>query len=117
MALDVAEADRMIAAAQRAGVQLAPNHNYLFKLVDPARTGAGGVGGDRRGRWCQRLLRRFGRRSSYGASAGRSHWAWALPGGVFTNFLPHLAYLQLEFLGAGARAMGAAYGGITTRPS
>ena len=31
MALDVAEADRIIDAARAAGVRVVPNHNYLFK--------------------------------------------------------------------------------------
>ena len=111
MALDVAEADRMIAAARRAGVRLIPNHNYLFKpSIQRARelVESGAIGE-------VVAVNSFygvsGERSSYGAAAGRSHWAWALPGGVFTNFLPHLAYLQLEFLGVGARVVDAAYGG------
>ena len=92
-------------------MQLAPNHNYLFKpSIQRARElVASGAIGEVVG--VNAFYGVSGERSSYGASAGRSHWAWALPGGVFTNFLPHLAYLQLEFLGAGARVMGAAYGG------
>ena len=58
-----------------------------------------------------------GERSAYGASAGRSHWAWSLPGGVFTNFLPHLAYLQLEFLGGPPRVVGATFGGDPNDPT
>ena len=58
-----------------------------------------------------------GERSSYGGPAGRSHWAWSLPGGVFTNFLPHLAYLQLEFLGGPPRVVGATFGGDANDPT
>src|SRR5690606_6070880 len=34
-----------------------------------------------------------------GGEGGGGHWAARLPGGAFTNFLPHLIYLQREFLG------------------
>lgn len=99
MALTVAEADRMVAAADAAGVTLSTCHNYLYKeavlrakqLVDAGAIGtvvnvAGfyGVAGEQQ---------------SYLGTGPGSHWAWRLPGGVFTNFLPHLVYLQQAFLG------------------
>jgi 2-alkyl-3-oxoalkanoate reductase len=117
MALDRADADRMIEAATRSGVTLVPNHNYLFKpSIERARelvlsgeigevvavNGFYGISGER---------------SSYGADAGRSHWAWMLPGGVFTNFLPHVAYLQLAFLGGATEVVGAALGGAPDKPT
>ena len=117
MALDVAEADRIIDAARAAGVRVVPNHSYLFKpSIERARTiVASGAIGD------VVAVNTFygisGERSAYGASAGRSHWAWSLPGGVFTNFLPHLAYLQLEFLGGPPRVVGAAFGGDANDPT
>ncbi|UCC64408.1 MAG: SDR family NAD(P)-dependent oxidoreductase, partial [Anaerolineae bacterium] len=42
----------------------------------------------------------------YTSVKGRSHWAWRLPGSAFTNFLPHLTYLLLEFLSAKASVVG-----------
>jgi predicted dehydrogenase/nucleoside-diphosphate-sugar epimerase len=115
MALDRADADRMIEAAMRSGVTLVPNHNYSFKpSIERARelvlsgeigevvavNGFYGIAGEQ---------------GSYGA--GRSHWAWMLPGGVFTNFLPHLAYLQLAFLGGPTEVVGAALGGAPDKPT
>jgi 2-alkyl-3-oxoalkanoate reductase len=117
MALDRADADRMIEAAMRSGVTLVPNHNYSFKpSIERARelvlsgeigevvavNGFYGIAGEQR---------------SYGGDAGRSHWAWMLPGGVFTNFLPHLAYLQLAFLGGPTEVVGAALGGAPDKPT
>jgi predicted dehydrogenase len=76
MALDRADAARMIEAAMRSGVTLVPNHNYSFKpSIERARAlvlsgevgevvavnGFYGISGER---------------SSYGADAGRLHWAW-----------------------------------------
>ena len=117
MALDVAEADRMIDAAASAGVLLVPNHNYLLKpSVKRARhvVAAGEIGD-------VVAVNSFygiaGERSAYGAAAGRSHWAWTLPGGVFTNFLPHLAYLQLCFLGDAPQVVGTALGGAASDPT
>jgi len=98
MSLSVSEADDMIAAAQESGTKLCIDHNYLFRpsvkkaisLVD-----AGNIGqviyAD--AYYC------FGEEGSYGGGEKYSHWAWRLPGGVFTNFLPHLIYLQMAFLG------------------
>jgi nucleoside-diphosphate-sugar epimerase/predicted dehydrogenase len=98
MALDTTEADRMIAAAHECGVTLAATHNYLCKpsvLKARALVDAGEIGDvvhvD----------------SFYGLSAeansfsgaGGAHWAYHLPGGVFTNFLPHLVYMQVVFMG------------------
>jgi predicted dehydrogenase/nucleoside-diphosphate-sugar epimerase len=115
MALDRADADQMIEAAMRSGVTLVPNHNYSFKpSIERARevvlsgeigevvavNGFYGIAGEQ---------------GSYGA--GRSHWAWMLPGGVFTNFLPHLAYLQLAFLGGPTEVVGAALGGAPDKPT
>jgi predicted dehydrogenase len=98
MCLSVSEADDMIAAAERSGTKLCVNHNYLFRpSVQKARSlvAAGDLG--------QVIYvdayYNYGREGSYGGEKGQSHWAWRLPGGVFTNFLPHMLYLQMEFLG------------------
>jgi predicted dehydrogenase len=98
MCLSVSEADGMIAAAERSGAKLCVDHNYLFRpsvLKARSLVAAGDVG--------QVVYvdayYNYGREGSYGGEKGRSHWAWQLPGGVFTNFLPHMLYLQMEFLG------------------
>ncbi len=98
MALSVQEADRMIAAAQKYGVKLCTNHNYLFKpSVAKARrlVESGTIG---QVVYVDSYYGLSGETGSYSGTAGRSHWAWRLPGGAFTNFLPHLIYLQLAFL-------------------
>jgi predicted dehydrogenase len=98
MCLTVSEADEMIAAAGRSGAKLCVDHNYLFRpSVQKAKSlvAEGAIG--------QVVYvyayYNYGREGSYGGQ-GQSHWAWQLPGGVFTNFLPHMLYLQLEFLGS-----------------
>lgn len=99
MALSVQEAEKMLSAARANGVKLCPNHNYLYKpSIARARhlieSGAIGqvvhVSG---------FYGTFGEVGSYAGSGGRSHWASRLPGGFFTNFLPHLVYLLLAFIG------------------
>ena len=105
MALNIQEADRMIEAAQAHGVKLSTNHNYLFnpcilracQLVKHGTIGQviyveGYYGLSETG--------------GYTSIAGRSHWAWRLPGSAFTNFLPHLIYLLLEFLPEEASVAG-----------
>jgi predicted dehydrogenase/nucleoside-diphosphate-sugar epimerase len=97
-ALSVREADSIIEAARRNGVQLCANHNYLFKpSVRKARSlvQSGAIG---QVVYVHTYHGLSGERGSYEGTAGRSHWARHLPGGAFTNFLPHLIYLQLEFL-------------------
>ena len=106
MALSIAEAEAMIAAARSRGVKLCTNHNYLFKpSVVKARQM---VDGGQIGRvvYVLSYYGLSGEGSSYSGTAGRSHWARHLPGGAFTNFLPHLIYLQLAFLGQVAAVDG-----------
>ncbi len=118
VALSTAEIDAVIAAAERGGVRLIPTHNYLFKpsvrrAVELVRSGEVGE--------VVHVETYYGvsetTNSSPGAAAG--HWANHLPGGVFTNFLPHVVYLQSAFVGgirrvdgvAMAHARGAGHGG------
>lgn len=98
MALGVQEADRMIVAAQENGVKLCADHNYLFKpsVAKAERLVKSGAIG--KVVYVDSYYGLYGEASGYMSAAGGSHWAWRLPGGVFTNFLPHLIYLQLLFL-------------------
>jgi predicted dehydrogenase len=108
-ALDVGEADAMVDAARENGVALMPNHSYLFKpsVLKARRLVAEGAIGE--------VVFVDG---YYGLSAepaftdiGAAHWSHRLPGGIFTNFLPHLLYLQTEFLGTVESVAGVAMAG------
>ncbi len=110
IALSVADADDAIVAARRHDVTLAANHNYLCKpSVVKARelVAAGRIG---------EVLHVD---SYYGLSeeadswtgAAGAHWAHRLPGGAFTNYLPHLIYLQAAFMGEIDCVAGAIMGG------
>jgi predicted dehydrogenase/nucleoside-diphosphate-sugar epimerase len=97
MAISVEEADSMLAAARENGVKLCASHNYLFKpSIAKARqlVESGAIG---QVVHVDSYYGLAGEGGSYGGSS-RSHWAWRLPGGVFSNFIPHLIYLQLAFL-------------------
>jgi len=98
MTVSLQHADSMIAAARENRVKLCTNHNYLFKpsIVKARRLVESGAIGQVV--YVYSYYGLSGEGSSYAGSAGRSHWAWRLPGGAFTNFLPHLIYLQLAFL-------------------
>jgi nucleoside-diphosphate-sugar epimerase/predicted dehydrogenase len=97
MAVSQREAEEMVDVARTCRVTLCTNHNYLFKpsVLRARRLVSEGALG--------RIVSVFayyglaGEGGSYGG-ASRSHWAWRLPGSVFTNFLPHLVYLEQEFL-------------------
>ena len=98
VALSVEEADAMIDAARANGVRVMANHNWLFKpSVQRARelVESGEIGE------VVHVEAYYGLtdESAQFAAAGGAHWANRLPGGVFTNFLPHLVYVQDEFLG------------------
>lgn len=99
MTVSVEAAERMVAAARERGVRLCVNHNYLFKpSVSKARqlVASGEIG---EVIYVNSYYGLSGEATAYSGQGGRFHWAWRLPGGVFTNFLPHLLYLQLAFLG------------------
>jgi len=98
IALSLGEADEMIEAARRHGVSLIPHHNYLYKpsiLHARELIESGEIGEVVHVESFYGLSNEGG---SYGSGTG-AHWAYRLPGGVFTNFLPHLIYLQGAFLG------------------
>jgi nucleoside-diphosphate-sugar epimerase/predicted dehydrogenase len=98
MTVSLAEADQMIATARERGVKLCVDHNYLFKpaivktktLVDSGKIG--------QVVYVNSYYGLSGEGDAYSGKGGHFHWAWRLPGGVFTNFLPHLVYLELAFL-------------------
>jgi nucleoside-diphosphate-sugar epimerase/predicted dehydrogenase len=98
MALAVHEADAMIAAARDNRVKLCTNHNYLFNpsLMEAKRLLESGAIGE-----VVHVYSYYGQSNDEtygGTTGGSSHWAFRLPGGVFTNFLPHLIALQQTFL-------------------
>lgn len=98
MALNLQDADILLSAARKNGVKLCANHNYLFKpSVMKARklVESGAIG---QVVYVSSYYGLSGEGGSYAGGIGRSHWAGRLPGGIFTNFLPHLIYLQLAFL-------------------
>lgn len=108
MALSLQEADRMIAAAEANEVTLTPNHNYLFKpsIQKALRlVGAGEIGDVV---YVNGYYGLAGEGSAYAGRGGRSHWAYGLPGGAFTNFLPHVIYLLQAFLPDVADVQGVA---------
>ena len=99
IALSVAEVDVMIESARRHNVNIIPHHNYLYKpsiirALELVRSGE--IGEVVHVESFYGLSNEGG---SYGGESG-AHWAYRLPGGVFTNFLPHLIYLQDAFLGS-----------------
>jgi predicted dehydrogenase/nucleoside-diphosphate-sugar epimerase len=109
MALSVDEADRMLAAARTNQVKLCTNHNYLRK--PSVRRAAELVASGALGKvvYVEGYYGLSGEGGSFEA-AGGAHWAYRLPGGIFTNFLPHLIYLQRAFLGEIEDVAGVAVG-------
>jgi predicted dehydrogenase/nucleoside-diphosphate-sugar epimerase len=99
MALSVEDSDAMIEAAHKNERKLCVNHNYLFKpSIQRARDliKAGAIG---EVIYINSYYGLAGEGGAYGGKAG-SHWAWKLPGGIFTNFIPHLIYLHQEMQGS-----------------
>ena len=94
VAYSVDEADAMLAAAAEHGTHLIAVHNYLFKpsVLKARRLVAEGAVGDVV--HVEAYYGQFGEHQEKGA-----HWSSDLPGGSFTNYLPHLVYLQEAFLG------------------
>jgi 2-alkyl-3-oxoalkanoate reductase len=115
VALTLSDVDEMIAAAERNGVRVIPHHNYLFKpsVREARRLVESGSIGDIVSVEVYYGLSSEG--TSYGGSVG-AHWAYRLPGGIFTNFLPHLIYLQATLLGSIEAVTGVAVAGDVGRP-
>lgn len=110
MALTQSDADCMIESAIKNGVKLGTNHNYLFNpcILKARKIFEDGVIGEVVYVNAYYGLNESG--SSYTSIAGRSHWAWRLPGGAFTNFIPHLIYLELAFLPSEVAVAGVTIG-------
>jgi predicted dehydrogenase len=94
LALNVEEADEMIAASQHHGVTLGVCHNLLFEpavlkakeLVERGQLGkVVGV---------QTFYRAFS-----GIISRKKEWLYKLPGGPIHEPIPHFVYLHMEFLG------------------
>jgi predicted dehydrogenase/nucleoside-diphosphate-sugar epimerase len=117
VALSTREVDEMIAAARSHGVRLVPHHNYLLKPA--VRRARELVEADEVGEvvLVETYYGLSNEGSSYGGGGG--HWAFHLPGGVFTNFLPHTIYLQAAFLGSidGVTGVATAAAGGSAEPS
>jgi predicted dehydrogenase len=94
MAMTVAECDRIVDAATKAGVKVCVGHSDLFyypfekarKLVE-----AGAIG-EFRG------MRIFLSTPSDYMTAKENHWAHKLAGGVIGETGPHIAYMTLAFM-------------------
>lgn len=115
MALSLHEAENMLIASSRNSVKLCVNHNYLFKpSIRRARAlvADGAIG---RVVHVNGFYGLSGEASAYGSNAGGSHWAFRLPGGAFTNFLPHLIYLLIAFMGDPCEVAGVTCLGEETR--
>ncbi len=106
MCLSGDEADKMLAAARANGVVLSTCHNYQFKpsVVEARRLVREGAIGKVTS--VAAVYGVAGEKSSYAGGGPGAHWAWRLPGGVFTNFLPHLIALEQEFLGDDTQVVG-----------
>jgi len=90
MALDVADAERMVEVARRTGKLLTVDHNRLFDpvMLEVRRLVDSGALGD--------LL---AIESYQAGSASDRPWLARLPGGGLGDLVPHPMYLQLAFLG------------------
>jgi predicted dehydrogenase len=96
LALDTAECDAMIRAADEHDVKLGVMHNMLHNepIVAARRRLAAGDIGDLTG---IRILLTNPREDLLGKS---DHWYHDLPGGVMTETLPHISYLALDLMGS-----------------
>jgi predicted dehydrogenase len=98
MAVDVSEADEMIAASRAAGVRLCVCHNFLFErsmLRARELVSAGAVGAivSVDAFW---RIKRGGADDRYAAGG----WIHELPGGAFHEVAPHPLYVVAELLEA-----------------
>ncbi|MEE8312347.1 MAG: Gfo/Idh/MocA family oxidoreductase, partial [Candidatus Binatia bacterium] len=103
MALDVADAERMVEAARRTGKILTVDHNRLFDpvMLEARRLVDSGALGD------------IVAIESYQAgSASDRSWLARLPGGGLGDLVPHPLYLQLAFLGPDRELHASAFGTV-----
>jgi len=102
MALDAAEAERMIRCAAECGVQICVDHNHLYDpvMVRARRIVESGELGDVL--WVESYYGfNLGDNpaSRYMAPGGERHWTFSLPGGFYQNLAPHPLCLAVEVLG------------------
>ena len=96
MAISYSEADEMITASRRNRVKLCVAHNKLFQpmMMKAISLVSEGVIGDLTG-----VDLRDGRTRDSDQFINKDHWCHKLPGGVFSEDLPHPIYLAIAFLG------------------
>lgn len=102
MAMNAAEARRMVECAAEKGVKICVDHNHLYDpvIVQTRRLVETGALGDIL--WVESY---YGfnlaenPRSRYMMPGGGEHWTFGLPGGLYQNLMPHPLYLALELLG------------------
>jgi predicted dehydrogenase len=94
MAMTVAECDKIVHAANDAGVQVCAGHSDLFYYpFEKARElVAAGAIGEFRG------MRIFLSTPTEYMTSKENHWAHKLPGGVIGETGPHIAYMTLAFM-------------------
>jgi predicted dehydrogenase/nucleoside-diphosphate-sugar epimerase len=100
IATNLAEAKRMLAAAQSNGVQLCPNHNFVYedlvqKAVQLVRSGAIGKPISVEASFLYDVNRNPALSED---GAEYAHWAFGLDGGPLQDLLPHPASLLAEFI-------------------
>ena len=96
MAISGGEADEMIRASRRNRVKLCVAHNKLFQpmmMKAISMVNKGGIGN------LIGLDLRDGRPNDSDGFTNKDYWYHKLPGGVFSEDLPHPIYLAIAFLG------------------
>ncbi|KPK46548.1 MAG: hypothetical protein AMJ77_05810 [Dehalococcoidia bacterium SM23_28_2] len=102
MAVDAPEAEAMVRAAEQAGVLLCVGHNHVFDpvVIEARRQIESGGLGDL---VCAESYYGFdlssNRTAVYVTAAGRHHWTFGLPGGLYHNLLPHPLSVLLDIVG------------------
>ena len=100
MALNMADAEKMIEAARRNDVHLCANHNMIFDEVvqKSMKLAASGAIGDLVS--VEACLLYDVRRNPAVLEEGAEHWHWVyrLNGGLLQDLMPHMAALVFEFL-------------------
>ena len=97
MALTAGECDLMLNTSQKNGVRLGVVHNRLFEpVVMKARSivSSGGIG------TVTGMHIEYSRQKDDYRIIDGTHWCHKMPGGVYSEELPHIIYLAREFLGS-----------------